>query len=556
MSTNGTRKSGSDRGMLDRRSLLLGGSALACMAPFGALRAQPGGTTPRNPFDLTVQAAPHLEPVIPRPAQEQAAADKLAALRARTGRPPNILIFLVDDMGWGDVGAFGGGLLIGAPTPHIDALAAGGLKLLSTYSQPTCTPTRAALMTGRIPVRSGLNRPLLSGERYKVNPWADEVTAARLLSDAGYTTALSGKWHLGEGEGLYPHQVGYDEYYGILTVISEMSQQVDGRLYPDLVLRPDRLNAIRSIAPAHITRGIKGGEIAIDRATRTIDELSRIDQHFADFSEGFIRRQAEAKNPFYLIHSFGRLHNDTYPAPGYAGKSPAGFPHRDAIVEVDDIVGRLMRVLRETGQEENTLVFFTSDNGGNEDLWPDSSYQPFRGGKGTTWEGGVRVPGIASWPGMIRAGRISDGLFDLCDLFNTAVALAGQEGKISPDRYIDGVDQSSFLLADDGASRRDAVFMYRENQVTALRWMEYKVHFMVFQNETVRRNLDASTLTPVGQSPWVFNLYMDPKEQASQGHSRFEWGLPQVSARLNRHLATFERFPAKDLGLAKRPGGG
>ena len=208
-----------------------------------------------------------------------------------------------------------------------------------------------------------------------------------------------------------------------------------------------------------------------------------------------------------------------------------------------------MTTLRESGLEENTLVFFTSDNGGNEDLWPDSSYQPFRGGKGSTWEGGVRVPGIAYWPGMIKPGRISDGLVDQCDMFNTAVALGGATDKISSARYIDGIDQTSFFLADEGQSHRDVIFMYSENTLTAARWMEYKVHFKVFLNQAVRRNLDENTLVQVGMSPWVYNLYMDPKEMASQGHSRFEWGIPQVFQRVGRHNATFEKYPRKDIGL-------
>ena len=324
---------------ISRRRLTQLSIAALISAPISALYAQEQKTA-SNPLDKTVQRVAHLEPAIPRPEQEAEARRKLETLRARTGRPPNVLIFLVDDMGWGDVGAFGGGHLIGAPTPNIDRLASNGLKLVSTYSQPTCTPSRAAIMTGRIPTRSGLTRPILSGERPKVNPWADEVTAARLLSEAGYQTALSGKWHLGEGDGLNPHQVGYDEYFGILTVTSELSQQVDQRLYPDLLLRPDRLKAVNDIAPAEITKGRKGGPLEVDRRIRNTDDLSRLDQHFADFSDGFIRRQATAQKPFYLMHSFARLHNDNFPAPGYAGKSLAGFPHRDAIVEVDDIIGR------------------------------------------------------------------------------------------------------------------------------------------------------------------------------------------------------------------------
>ncbi|HCP54890.1 MAG: arylsulfatase [Pseudomonadaceae bacterium] len=509
--------------------------------------------TQNNAFTLPAQDRPYLEAAIDRPEQEKAAAAKLSALEKKFGRKPNILILLVDDMGWGDPGTYGGGLLIGAPTPQIDSLAAGGLKLLNTYAQPTCTPTRAALNTGRIPTRSGLTRPTLSGEVLKVNPWAEEITTAKLLSDAGYRTAMSGKWHLGDADGSYPNQVGYDEYYGILSVISDFSQQLDKQRYPDMVLRPERLKALRQTSEPAITKGIKNGKLEVAEKITTIEQLAEIDQKFADFSDDFIRRSAKDNKPFYLYHSFGRLHNDTYPAKGYEGKSPAGFPYRDAMLEVDDIVGRLIATLKETGQLENTLVFFTSDNGGNEDLMPDSGYQPFRGGKGTTWEGGVRVPGIAYWPGTIAPNRISDGLFDLTDMFNTSLALAGITDKIPSERYIDGIDQTSFLLADDGKSKRDAVFMYAENELMAVRWMEYKVHFKVFLNQAVHRNLDESTVQNLGMSPWVYNLYMDPKEQSSQGHSRFEWGLPQVMARAGRHLATFEKYPRKDIGL-KKPG--
>lgn len=508
----------------------------------------------KNAFAMPAPEKPYLEPAIPRPEQDKQAAEKLAALEKKFGRKPNILILLVDDMGWGDPGCFGGGLLIGAPTPNIDSLATGGLKLYSVYSQPTCTPSRAALVTGRIPTRSGLTRPTLSGEVPKVNPWADEVTTAKLLSDSGYRTALSGKWHLGEGKGGRPHECGFDEYYGILSVISDLSQQLDKQRYPDLILRPDRLAPLQKLSECAITKGKKGGELEIAQPLKTTDELAQIDQQFADNSEEFIRRTVKDGKPFYLLHSFGRLHNDSFPAKGYEGKSPAGFPQRDALVETDDIVGRLLGVLKDTAQLENTLIFFTSDNGGNEDLMPDASYQPFRGGKGSTWEGGVRVPGIAYWPGTIAPGRMSDGLFDLCDLFNTPLAIAGVADKIPSERYIDGIDQTSFLLADDGKSKRDAVFMYAENDLTAVRWMEYKVHFKVFMNQAAHRNLDESTLNNLGMSPWVYNLYMDPKEQSSQGHSRFEWGIPQVLQRVGRHAATFEKYPRKDIGL-KKPGG-
>ena len=153
--------------------------------------------------------------------------------------------FLIDDMGYGDPGAFGGGAAVGAATPNMDRLAREGLKLTSTYSQPTCTPTRSAILTGRLPVRTGLTRPILAGDKITKNPWADEISLPKLLGDAGYKTVLSGKWHVGEAEGMRPHDIGFDEFYGFYEAQKEISQGVDKRRYPDLVLNPERLAMLR-----------------------------------------------------------------------------------------------------------------------------------------------------------------------------------------------------------------------------------------------------------------------------------------------------------------------
>lgn len=503
----------------------------------------------QSPFVQAQPTSETLEPVRVHPAQQAEVAQRLEKLAGRTGRKPNILIMLVDDMGWGDPGAFGGGTAIGAPTPHIDRMARGGLKLTSTYAQPTCTPTRAAMMTGRLPARTGLTRPTLTGERVVVSPWANEKTAAGLLGEAGYMTALSGKWHLGEAESDQPQHVGYDEYLGILGVVSEYTQGVDGRRYPELIHNAARMEALHKVSHPAVTTARKGEKARVVTRLDSIEKVAEIDQQFAAYSEDFIHRAATARKPFYLVHAFSRVHNDNFPAKDFKGRSPAAAPYKDAVIEVDAIVARLIRKLEEEGVADNTLVFFTSDNGANEDLWPDSGFHPWRGGKGTTWEGGVRVPGIAYWPGMIKAGRESDGLFDLLDLFNTSLALAS--AKVPGDRYIDGVDQTTFLLADDGQSNREAVFMYSERSFTALRWDEFKIHFKIFQTPIPGSNIDESMLVSAGLSPWVYNLYLDPKEQKSVGHRTFEWGLPVILNVVSRHMATYRKYPMKELGLAK-----
>lgn len=503
----------------------------------------------QDPFIQAQRNSEALEPVRLHPDQQAEVDQRLKALETKTGRKPNVLILLVDDMGWGDPGAFGGGTAIGAPTPHIDRIAREGVKFTSTYAQPTCTPTRSALMTGRLPARTGLTRPILTGEKVPVNPWADEKTAASLLGEKGYMTALSGKWHLGEADGYQPQQVGYDEYFGILSVVSEYTQGLDTRRYPELIHNSARKVALDKVSEPAVTTAHKGEPSKVVTRLDSLEKVAEIDQQFAAYSEDFIHRAVQAKKPFYLVHAFSRVHNDNFPAKAFAGKSPAATPYKDAVIEVDDIVGRLMKKLTDEGIADNTLVFFTSDNGANEDAWPDAGFQPWRGGKGTTWEGGVRVPGIAYWPGMIKPGRESDGLFDLMDLFNTSVSLGG--ASLPTDRYIDGVDQTSFLLADNGQSNREAVFMYSERNLMAVRWEEYKVHFKVFQTSVPGSNIDESTLVSTGLSPWVYNLYLDPKEQKSVGHRTFEWGLPRIIGLVGGHMTTYRKYPMKDLGLAK-----
>lgn len=501
-------------------------------------------------WDKTVRVAEHLEPALPHPEQEKAASDKLSKLAAKTGRKPNILIILVDDLGYGDPGCFGGGEMVGAPTPNIDKLAAGGLKLTSAYATPLCTPSRAALMTGRIPARSGLTRPLLASDHPTKNPWADEVSAAKLLSNNGYVTGLAGKWHIGEGDGMQPQQVGYDEFHGFLSVASEYTQYMDDRKYSQLMLDPERLKTFKGLSEYNaIVSGKKGQKVTIDYPLETSKQIGNCDQDFANWSVDFIDRAVKSNKPFYLVHAFGKVHFDNFAADGYAGRSPAKLPYKDAVVEVDDIVGRLVATLKEKGQLENTLVYFTSDNGPEEDSYPDSGFTPFRAGKGTTWEGGVRVPGIANWPGMIKPGRVSDGLFDVMDLFNTSLAIAGIEDKIPTERYIDGIDQSSFLLNDNGETNRQAVFMYNQADFSGLRWGEFKAYFKVQLSDQPFSNISMSQYVPVGVSPWVFDLYRDPKERLTRSNGDYEWAYGPVLQMQAAHARTFVKYPKKDIGL-------
>lgn len=499
-----------------------------------------------------VQTKENMAPAVIRVQQQTQVAKKLAALREKTGKRPNILILMADDLGYGDLGVYGGGVAVGAATPNIDRLANNGLKLTSTYSQPTCTPTRSALVTGRLPVRTGLYRPILAGDKLTQNPWEGETTVGALLSDAGYYTALIGKWHVGEAVGMRPQDVGFDEFYGYYRAQKEYVQAYDKRRYPDLVLDKDKYAKYQKIEQSEgLEHGFKGGDTTKVKPIRSIEDMANADRLLKEFTVQKIRELAKGDKPFWIQHSFMKIHADNHPPKEFEGASASKYAVKDAIVEIDAYVGEFIKVLEETGLIDNTLVIFTSDNGPQMDSWPDSGTTPFRGAKLSGWEGGIRIPGVVYWKGMIKPGQVNDGLFDLMDIFNTSVALAGATDKLPTDVYIDGIDQTAFLLADNGKSMRDKIFVWSQTDFLALRVYEYKAHFKIIETKsTTHLNIDMATVTNLSV-PWVFNLYIDPKEQYPVGHRRNAW-MASLGAEAKAHAATFIKYPPKEVGLSMK----
>lgn len=521
--------------------IFLAAAATLCLATMA--------TAQTSTLSRAVATQDNMQPAIPRPDQDAAAASKLAEFEARTGKKPNIVILLVDDMGYGDPGAFGGGAAIGAATPKMDMLAAEGLKLTSTYSQYTCTPTRAAMYTGRLPVRTGLIRPILAGDKLKLNPWEGEKTAAGILSEHGYYTMLVGKWHIGEGKGMRPHDVGFDEFFGFYKAQKEYTQSSFEHRYPDLVLDADKLARYEAIGSNNdLIYGLKDGTTETVTTITNPRDIAEADKMLRDYSVRRIAELAQGDKPFYLSHSFMKVHADNFPSEEFRGASASKYPYKDALVEVDAYIGDIVQALDDAGVLENTFIFVTSDNGPQLDSWPDGGYTPFRGAKGTTWEGGTRIPGIAYWKGMITPGRVSDGLFDLMDLFNTSLALGGALEDLPQDVYIDGINQTSFLLMDEGESLRDQIYYWFGSTLAAIRMREYKSHVKVILPQRQLLWIDMATVQDVALAPWLFNLFIDPKEQYPVGHRRNAW-LASLGAEMKRHAATFKQFPPKDLGL-------
>src|SRR5262245_49615910 len=504
-----------------------------------------------------VSLAAHREPQFVFTDEVDVAREKLARFRERTGRRgPNILAILMDDVGWGDFGCYGGGVAVGAPTPHIDRLARRGLLLTSCYSQPSCTPSRASLLTGRLPMRHGLHRPPMYGEPGGLQR---ATTLATLLSALGYTTHAVGKWHLGENVESQAQHVGFDDFYGFLSVSDMYTEWRDPHFFPEIVYSEARTEWIKNMpfnrCFVHAARG--GAAENVEEVT--IPVLSRLDDMWAGYSEAFLRRMAGESLPWFLYHCTRGAHFDNYPLERFLGASPARHPYKDTILELDDIVGRLWRVLEETGQAERTLIFLSSDNGPHMDTWPDAAHTPLRSANGPTGEGGVRVPGLLTWPGMIESERASDGLFDFTDFLPTVLALAGGLDTLPSDRYIDGVDQSSFLLAPDSRSNRKYVYYWLLRRLSAIRVGEYK-WILVSTSDDVADVHGAGV--PVHLPPPLQPLPRSQGDaQLPDAQARLQRGLPGWHARPSRHLphlsAEADHGPEAPVAIRRgqRPGG-
>lgn len=495
----------------------------------------------------TTKIADNLEPLIPHPEQDQAARDKLSALEKRFGKKPNIMIVVLDDVGWMDVGFNGGGLAVGNDTPHLDKFAADGLILTSAYSQPSCSPTRATIMTGQLPVHHGLQYPPMYGQPGGLD---GAITIAKLLSDQGYVTQGIGKWHMGENEGSLPQNVGFDDFRGFLSVSDEYTEWRDINNNPEIALSPERFASMQespfSKSEVHC---VKGEKACKDLRLIDLDAIKVLDQDWTAYGEQFIKNQAGSKKPFFLYFGTRGCHFDNYPSDKFLGKSRARTSYSDCIVEMDDVFGRLMQALEASGQLENTLVIFTSDNGPEGEVAPYGR-SPFRGYKGTTWEGGMRVPTFAYFKGMITPRR-SEGLFDLADVFPTALSLAGKPGSelsklLPPSRYVDGIDQTSFLVADDGYSNRKSILYWMGSNFAAVRIDEFKLHRAVQITDLITKKgynagFSGGIVDKTGGLV-MFNLYTNPQEDDSIGIRHIPaWNM--VNQEFARYRSVLQKYP-------------
>jgi len=488
------------------------------------------------------------------------------AAHAQAGSKPNIILIVGDDVGWGDLGVYGGGEARGIPTPNLDRLAAEGMTFFTFYGQPSCTPGRAALITGRIPNRSGMTTVAFQGQGGGL-PHA-EWTLASVLKLAGYGTFFTGKWHLGEADYALPNAQGFDvmKYCGLY--------HLNAYTYADPPWFPDMSPDLRAMFEK-VTKGMLSGNAGekaheefklngqyVNTPDKGVVGIPYVDEYIEKAALDYLSTASKGK-PFFMDINFMKVHQPNMPHPDYIGKSELKSKYGDSLVEMDARIGRIMDKIRQLGIADNTLVFFTTDNGAWQDVYPDAGYTPFRGTKGTVREGGARVPAIAWWPGKIKANSKNYDILGGLDLMATFAALAGQalpendrEGKpITFDSY----DMTPVLMG-TGKSKRDSWFYFTENELSpgAVRVGRFKATFNLRGDNgqptgglAVDSNLGWKGPEKYAATvPQVFDLLADPQERYDifmNNYTEHTWTLVTLSEAVKELMKTYVKYPPRKL---------
>ncbi len=487
---------------------------------------------------------------------------------------PNIILIVSDDTGYGDLGPYGGGVGRGMPTPNIDKLANEGMTMYSFYAQASCTPGRAAMQTGRIPNRSGMTTVAFQGQGGGL-PKA-EWTLASMLKEGGYNTYFTGKWHLGEADYALPTAQGYDEmrYVGLYHL--NAYTYADDTWFPDM---PDDMRTMFKEVTTGSLSGKAGEEPVedfkingqyVDTPDIETDEypigvvgIPYFDGYVEKASLELMEQGAKDNKPFFLNVNFMKVHQPNMPHPDFEHKSLSKSKYADSVVEMDTRIGNLMDKVRELGIEDNTLIFYTTDNGAWQDVYPDAGYTPLRGTKGTVREGGNRVPAIAWMPGKIEANTKNHDILGGLDLMATFASLAGvdlpkndREGK---PIIFDSYDMSPVLFG-TGKSERDAWFYFTENELTpgAVRVGNYKAVFNLRgDNGQATGGLSVDTNlgwkgpeSYVATVPQVFDLWQDPQERYDIFMNNFTertWMMVTINAATQEKMKTYVEYPPRKL---------
>ena len=477
-------------------------------------------------------------------AQDDEIDDRLASIReANDGRPPNILYILIDDVSFGQMGNRTMNYVMGIETPNINQFATEGMSLMRMYTEPSCTPTRAAFLTGRHPFRAGVNevKVALVGEGLH----EQEVTLAEILKEEGYNTAHVGKWHQGDIEQAYPHNQGFDwaafplHQQVQLSLMTEEAMRANNMLGFALEGQSNQFALDQNFKPFGLVTGVEGeaggqaSEVDIEPGERwTQAKYEEMNERYQRQIVEQLEKLSAADEPFFL--QYWPLYPLNFVYPDQAISRNGGF-HADKLQLLDGWIGELLARLEDLGEADNTIVIFMADNGLMYHYEGTSGLNQliYRGGKTQHLEGGVRTDAFIRWPGVVEAGSAAGDIVHVSDLFTTLARIAGGTDHIPRDRIIDGIDQTALLLEGEGNGRRDYVYIYEGPVMRSVVKQEFKMHV-------------PAPGVPGAAAP-VFNLLRDPREEHPQIGNAL-WSGASFQDMIKRHKIMIEQYPHLPLG--------
>lgn len=462
---------------------------------------------------------------------------------------PNILVIMGDDIGVPQVSAYTRGLM-GYQTPNIDRIANEGALFTDSYGQQSCTAGRASFILGQEPFRTGLLTIGMPGDPHGITDWMPTIADA--LKTQGYTTGQFGKNHLGDRDEHLPTNHGFDEFYGNLYHLNA-EEEPEGYFYPK---DPEFKKKFGPRGVIHSWANADGTQKIEDTGPLNVARMPTIDEEFLAATKKFIDTSAKADKPFFIWFNTTRMHVFTHLKEESLGVTGKGM-HADGMVEHDGHVGQLLQQLDDLKIADNTIVLYTTDNGAEIALWPDGAMTMFRGEKGTTWEGGFRIPMLARWPGVIKPGTVYNDIISLLDWFPTLLAAAGvpdikeklkagfTAGKKKFKVHLDGYNFLPYFKGESKQGPREAIYYFDQGgNLNALRVYDWKVSF------ALQRGNIATATREVTAWATITNLRMDPYERGfEEGGEAMKfigqqmWLLVPAQGKIKEFFSDFAQFP-------------
>jgi arylsulfatase len=475
-------------------------------------------------------------------------------------KKPNILVIWGDDIGQSNLSCYTKGLM-GYRTPNIDRIASEGMTFTDYYGEQSCTAGRAAFITGQSTFRTGNSKVGLPGAELGLRP--EDPTIAELLKPLGYATGQFGKNHLGDRDEHLPTMHGFDEFFGNLYHLNA-EEEPEHPDYPSAKDFPDFRKKYGPRGVLHCWAQPDGTQKIENTGPLTRKRMETVDEEFLEAATAFIRKQHKAGTPFFVWFNTTHMHFRTHVKPesrGQAGRWQSEY--HDVMIDHDRHVGKLLDLLDELGLANDTIVFYSTDNGPHMNTWPDAGMTPFRNEKNSNWEGAFRVPAMVRWPGKIKAGSVSNEIMSHLDWMPTFLAIAGEPnikeklrkghkaGNKTFHVHLDGYNQLPHLTGESPKSARQEFFYFSDDgDLVALRYDNWKLVFME-QRAQGTLNIWAEPFTPL-RVPRMFNLRTDPYERAPiTSNTYFDWLIDRVflvvpaQAIVGQFLATFREFPPR-----------